>query len=133
MILITGASGFIGSYLTKEMADHCLKEVVLSDIVPPQGMLAVLSRIYRDEGADYPFEYLDASSPIDLLHVIKRYAIHTIIHCASLRAPEAQMNPIKSLKVDVESLMNILEMAGPPWTYETTHVQKYLKWSPRPI
>jgi len=148
MILITGASGFVGTYLAKELSRQNVKQVVCADIVKPRGTVETLSEMFREEGADYPFEFLDITSPLDLLRVIRKYSIHTVLHCASLRGPEAQSNPMKSLKVDVQGLMNILELArlnlvhkiiylssivayGPPSQYsETVFTEEVV---PRPI
>jgi nucleoside-diphosphate-sugar epimerase len=62
----------------------------------------------RDSG---PFEYLDVTQPESILAVIKRHAIDTIVHLATILSAVGEQNPQLAWHVNLNGLYNVLEIA----------------------
>jgi nucleoside-diphosphate-sugar epimerase len=101
-ILIIGAAGQIGSELTLELrrlygSDH----VFATDIKEP-------SRDILDSG---PFQLLDVMDDKRLIHFVIRHKITQIYHLAAVLSGNAEKLPIQAWHINMNSLMNILEVA----------------------
>lgn len=101
-ILVIGAAGQIGSELVIELRkmygpDH----VFATDIKqPPKDVL---------EGG--PFQVLDVMDDKQLIHFIIRHKINQIYHLAAVLSGNAEKLPTQAWKINMDSLMNILEVA----------------------
>jgi nucleoside-diphosphate-sugar epimerase len=101
-ILVIGAAGQIGSELVVELrkiygSDH----VFATDIKqPPRDVL---------EGG--PFQVLDVMDDKQLIHFIIRHKINQIYHLAAVLSGNAEKLPTQAWKINMDSLMNILEVA----------------------
>lgn len=101
-ILVIGAAGQIGSELVVELrkiygSDH----VFATDIKqPPPDIL---------EGG--PFQILDVMDDKQLIHFIIRHKINQIYHLAAVLSGNAEKLPTQAWKINMDSLMNILEVA----------------------
>jgi len=99
-VLITGASGQIGSELTPKLYEHYGEEnVIVSDIKKPQISIP---------GA---FEFLNVTKREDIIRVVKKYDIDTIFSLAALLSASGEMKPQLAWDVNVNGLYNILETA----------------------
>lgn len=98
-VLVTGASGFVGSHLVRQLTSKKSRVVTLSR----KGSKP--SRVIQDEiGSIEDFEKLN--------DIIKKYKINTIFHLAAQPIVEVgQTNPIKTFEVNVKGTWNILESA----------------------
>ncbi len=101
-ILIIGAAGQIGSELTLELrklygSDH----VFATDIKEP-------GRDVLDSG---PFQLLDVMDDKRLIHFVIRHKITQIYHLAAVLSGNAEKLPIQAWHINMNSLMNILEVA----------------------
>lgn len=101
-ILIIGAAGQIGSELTLELrkiygSDH----VFATDIKEP-------GREVMDTG---PFQLLDVMDDKRLIHFVIRHKITQIYHLAAVLSGNAEKLPIQAWHINMNSLMNILEVA----------------------
>lgn len=99
-ILITGASGQIGSDLTLELrklfgGDH----VVASDIKPGTTELM--------QGG--PFETVDVMDKKRIIEVIDKYKITEIYHLAAILSGNAEKNPKWAWDINMNTLFNILD------------------------
>lgn len=98
-VLVTGASGFVGSHLVKKLISKKSKVITLSE----KGIKS--STGTQDEiGSVENFEKLN--------DIIKKYKINTIFHLAAQPIVEVgQTNPTKTFEVNIKGTWNILESA----------------------
>ncbi|MBU0680356.1 MAG: L-threonine 3-dehydrogenase [Proteobacteria bacterium] len=102
-ILITGATGQIGSELTLALRDiHGGEQVVASGRKHPP------SPAISESG---PFVYLDVTNGKALAEVVSRHNIDTIFHLASLLSATAEAHPQLAWHVNMGGLTNVLEVA----------------------
>ncbi|RPI46556.1 MAG: NAD-dependent epimerase/dehydratase family protein, partial [Bacteroidetes bacterium] len=101
-ILVIGAAGQIGSELVIELRKiFGNSHVYATDIKqPPPGLLG-----------DGPFQVLDVMDDKQLIHFIIRHRISQIYHLAAVLSGNAEKLPIQAWKINMDSLMNILEVA----------------------
>lgn len=101
-ILVIGAAGQIGSELVVELRKNYGSEhVFATDIkmAPP------------DIVAGGPFQVLDVMDDKQLIHFIIRHKITQIYHLAAVLSGNAEKLPIQAWNINMDSLMNILEVA----------------------
>lgn len=100
--MVIGASGQIGSELIIELRKiHGAENVWGTDIkMPPADVL---------EGG--PFQVLDVMDDKQLIHFIIRHKITQIYHLAAVLSGNAEKLPIQAWNINMDSLMNILEVA----------------------
>jgi nucleoside-diphosphate-sugar epimerase len=101
-ILIIGAAGQIGSELTVALRNiYSSEHVFATDIKhPPQDVM---------EGG--PFQLLDVMDDKRLIHFVIRHKITQIYHLAAVLSGNAERIPIQAWNINMESLMNILDLA----------------------
>ena len=101
-ILVIGAAGQIGSELVIELRKHYgSAHVFATDIKqPPSDVI---------EGG--PFHLLDVMDDKQLIHFIIRHKITQIYHLAAVLSGNAEKLPIQAWNINMDSLMNILEVA----------------------
>jgi nucleoside-diphosphate-sugar epimerase len=98
-ILVTGASGQIGSELTPRLREVYGKDsVVASDLRSPS----------FDDG---PFELLDVTDAKKLEAIVAEYGVDTIVHLAALLSASGEQRPNVAWNVNVNGLYNVLEVA----------------------
>jgi threonine 3-dehydrogenase len=98
-ILVTGASGQIGSELTPRLRELYGKEnVVASDLREPM----------LDAG---PFESLDVNDVKRLDLIVREYDIEVIVHLAALLSASGEQSPNLAWHINVNGLYNVLEIA----------------------
>jgi len=101
-ILVIGCAGQIGSELTLELRKiYGDSNVVASDIKPAAPEIT--------EGG--PFEILDVLDTHRLFGTVSRNKITQIYHLAAILSGNAERKPIASWHINMESLLNVLEMA----------------------
>ena len=99
-ILVTGASGQIGSELVPALRDiHSVDAIIASDIrIGPAA----------DEG---PFEQLDVCDARRLQDVVQRHGVDTIYHLAALLSAVAEERPQAAWSLNMDGLYQVLEAA----------------------
>ncbi len=101
-ILVTGASGQIGSALTPALrARYGADLVVATDIVEPPEEL-------RNAG---PFEFLDVTQRGAIAAVIDRYNVGTIYHLAAILSAVGETKPQLAWTVNLNGVYKVLEIA----------------------
>lgn len=101
-ILVIGCAGQIGSELTLELRKlYGDENVVATDIKPASKEIT--------EGG--PFEILDVLDTHRLFGTVSRNKITQIYHLAAILSGNAEKKPIASWHINMESLMNVLELA----------------------
>ncbi len=102
-ILITGGAGFIGAHLARKLLEEG-EEVVLFDISPESRLIQPIQhqvKIFKG----------DLSSWSDIFEAIQKYHVKGIYHLGALLAVEAEENPPKAFRVNVNGTFYVLEAA----------------------
>lgn len=101
-ILVIGAAGQIGSELVVELRKlYGSGHVFATDI----------KQAPRDVIEGGPFQILDVMDDKQLIHFIIRHKITQIYHLAAVLSGNAEKLPTQAWKINMDSLMNILEVA----------------------
>ena len=100
-ILITGGTGFIGSYLIKELLKEG-KEVAVLDYMPDTSLL-------KDVGGKYKLLRGDISSLRDVMCVFLENKVTDVFHLASVLAEVCEENPFKGFDINLKGTLNLLE------------------------
>lgn len=103
-ILVTGALGQIGSELTQGLREiYGADNVVASDLREVEEQREVM-----EAGA---FELLDVTNGEDMLNVVKKHDVDTIVHLAAILSAVGENNPALAWNVNMNGLYNVLEIA----------------------
>lgn len=99
-ILVIGACGQLGTELTLELRKvHDKENVIASDIKPPS-----------EDLENGPFEIIDVLDKTLLVDVIKKYGITEVFHLAAVLSAKAELKPLSSWELNMQSLLNVLEL-----------------------
>jgi nucleoside-diphosphate-sugar epimerase len=101
-ILVTGATGQIGSELTIELRNRYGRDNVVA---------AGHKRAPSESLKSGPYEIVDTSDKESIVKVVKKYEIDTIHHLASLLSAAGEQNPQLAWQVNMDGLYNVLEIA----------------------
>jgi len=105
-VLITGGSGFIGSWLCKSLVSM-QANVVVVDIKLPKEFSYTVSRINSGKPL---FIRGDVRNFTSLQNIIRKYRVNTIFHLAAEAiVSRALMNPYKTLETNIKGTWNVLE------------------------
>jgi len=102
-ILVTGATGQIGSELTLELRSRYGNENIVAaghSRKPGNNLLG--------SGA---FEYIDVTDREGLSRIVRKYDIDTIYHLAAVLSATGERNPQLAWNVNMGGLYNVLEVA----------------------
>jgi len=102
-ILVTGATGQIGSELTIE-----LRKKYGNDDVIAAGHRRKPSEKLFNSG---PFEYVDVTDRESITKVVKKHDIDTIYHLAAVLSAAGEEKPQLAWNVNMDGLYNVLEIA----------------------
>ena len=99
VVLVTGASGFVGSHLVNRLISKHAKVITLS-----KKRLKSSTKVINEIGFVENVERLN--------DIMKRYKVNTVFHLAAQPIVEiGQDNPIKTFEVNIKGTWNILECA----------------------
>ena len=101
-ILIIGAGGQLGTELTAALRDKFGRDAV------------VASDIREIAGQDGPFELLDAMDTERLHDLHEKYQFTQIYHLAAILSAKGENDPKWAWRLNMESLMNVLELGRDP-------------------
>ena len=101
--LITGGTGFLGSYLARELASNG-EHTVLFEYNPNFGKIS-----WR--GMDNEVELVrgDLSVMEEVFDVLKTYEVETVYHTGALLSSIAEENPQRAFRVNLDGTFNVLE------------------------
>jgi len=102
-ILVTGATGQIGSELTM-----ALRKKYGRDNVVAVGHKRKPSDELLSSG---PFEFVDVGEKESLEKAVKKYSVDTVYHLAAVLSATGEQNPQAAWNVNMGSLYNVLEIA----------------------
>jgi len=101
MILITGASGQIGTDLTLELRRrHGDRNVVASDVRRP----------CCPEMENGLYEFLDVMDPEGIRLLVEQYDVDTIYHLAAVLSAVAERTPVRAWQVNTWGTVNVLDI-----------------------
>jgi nucleoside-diphosphate-sugar epimerase len=100
--LITGGTGFIGSYLTRILVEQGERPVLL-DPAPVRGMLSHIHHHFKHIRSSL-------SNLSVLLDVIKKYSIDRIFHLGGMLSVPSENDPWGAFEANVIGTYNILEV-----------------------
>jgi nucleoside-diphosphate-sugar epimerase len=99
MILVTGATGQIGTVLTEALrAEYGQDNVLATDIRKPEHPAGL-------------FETLDILNTQLLKELVEKYKVTTIYHLAAILSASGEANPQKTWNINMNGLLSILELA----------------------
>ncbi|MFC7045331.1 NAD-dependent epimerase/dehydratase family protein [Halobacteriaceae archaeon GCM10025711] len=104
-VLVTGGTGFIGSYTALDLLDHG-HDVVAYDLSTDTHILEQLGI-----ADDVDVVRGDVSDPTDVVRAIRETGTTHVVHLAALLTNTARSNPRAALKVNVEGTNNVFEAA----------------------
>ncbi len=104
-IMITGGTGFLGSYLVRHLVrEKGLTDVVLFDQYPNESRIAeVRDQVTVEQG--------DVLQPYDLLRVMERHRVDRVVHLAFILGEPDQFKPVNYLNVQCMGTANVYEAA----------------------
>ncbi|HQW03172.1 MAG TPA: NAD-dependent epimerase/dehydratase family protein, partial [Saprospiraceae bacterium] len=99
MILVTGATGQIGTVLTEALrAEYGPDNVLATDIRKPEHPAGL-------------FETLDILNTQLLKQLVEQYKVTTIYHLAAILSASGEANPQRTWNINMNGLLSILELA----------------------
>jgi nucleoside-diphosphate-sugar epimerase len=104
-VLVTGGTGFIGSYVCEDLVEHG-HDVVAYDLSTDTHILEKLGI-----ADDVTVRRGDVSDPTDVVAAVRETAATHVVHLAALLTNSAESNPRAALKVNVEGTCNVFEAA----------------------
>lgn len=100
-VLVTGASGFIGSWVTRKLAEQGVRVVAYSRHPDSSLLKDVADRVDFVAG-----DVLDLPS---LIKVIKDYRVERVIHLSTVLINSLEANPFLGYRVNVDGTLNVFE------------------------
>jgi len=101
-ILVTGATGQIGSELTLELRKEYGKDNVIA---------AGHKRKPSESLEAGPFEYVDVTNKENIDKVVRQHDVDTIYHLAAVLSAVGEENPQLAWHINMDGLYNVLEVA----------------------
>jgi nucleoside-diphosphate-sugar epimerase len=104
-VLLTGGTGFLGSYVAEELVEHG-HEVVAFDVSTDDRILSKLG-----VAEDVTIRRGDVSDPTEVVRAVRETGATRIVHLAALLTNAAREDPRAALQINVEGTNNVLEAA----------------------
>jgi nucleoside-diphosphate-sugar epimerase len=107
-IMITGGSGFLGTYVARSLTERG-DRVVNFDAVGPAPLLAALTASFERQIVFVRGQVLDLAG---LMRAVQQYKVERIFHAAALYDPPYSLeDPAITFQVNVNGTINMLEAA----------------------
>jgi len=104
-VLVTGGTGFLGSYVVEDLVDAG-HEVVAYDLSTDDRILSKLG-----VASDVEIRRGDVSEPTDVVRAVKQTGATHIVHLAALLTNSARDNPRAALDVNIQGTNAVFEAA----------------------
>lgn len=106
--LVTGAHGFIGSWIVKRLLDAGIKVVAIDKSADPRRLRLIMN---DDEIGRIFFRECDITDGEQVGRILEDNGITHIIHLAGLQVPTCRANPRLGAMVNVIGTINVFEAA----------------------
>ena len=106
-VLVTGGSGFIGTWVLRDLLQHGARPVV----VDPCPALPRWQRVLGSRVSEVVTAEASLLDPASLLRVIEKYEVTQIIHLAALLTPACQQDPFLGCQINVLGGTSVWEAA----------------------
>jgi nucleoside-diphosphate-sugar epimerase len=127
-IMITGGAGFLGTYVTRMLAERG-DRVVIFDAAGTAPELAVLTAPFEQNIVRVRGQILDLSS---LLRCVQQNSVERIFHAAALYDPPYSLeDPAITFQVNVNGTINVLEAARFLGVKRVVHSSSIAVYAPR--
>ncbi|HYL43505.1 MAG TPA: NAD(P)-dependent oxidoreductase [Ktedonobacteraceae bacterium] len=127
-IMITGGAGFLGTYVTRMLAERG-DRVVIFDTAGTAPELAVLTAPFEQNIVRVRGQILDLSS---VLRCVQQYNVERIFHAAALYDPPYSLeDPAITFQVNVNGTINVLEAARFLGVKRVVHSSSIAVYAPR--
>ncbi|QQS48286.1 MAG: NAD(P)-dependent oxidoreductase [Acidobacteriota bacterium] len=107
--LVTGAHGFIGSWIVKRLVARGIRVVAIDRDSDPHRLRLIMD---EDEIDRMTFYECDITDGDQVSRVVEENGITHIIHLAGLQVPTCRANPRLGAMVNVIGTINVFEAAG---------------------
>jgi len=104
-VLVTGGTGFIGSFVAKDLLEHG-HDVVAYDLSTDDSILAKLG-----VAEDVEIRRGDVTDPTDVVRAVRETGTTHVVHLAALLTNTARENPRAAMDVNVAGTNNVFEAA----------------------
>jgi UDP-glucose 4-epimerase len=104
-VLVTGGTGFIGSFVAKDLLEHG-HDVVAYDLSTDDDILAKLG-----VAEDVEIRRGDVTDPTDVVRAVRETGTTHVVHLAALLTNTARENPRAAMDVNVAGTNNVFEAA----------------------
>ena len=102
-VLVTGALGAIGSWVTRKLVDQGIRVVTYDARLDTTLTKDVVDKVNCTVG-----DILDLPS---IIHTIRHYGVERIIHMAAIMNDQADANPLMGFRINAEGALNVFEAA----------------------
>ena len=103
-ILITGGTGSIGSFVTRNLVERGMVPVVYARHKKTLFLSDIVDHLIFEQG-----DVLDIDR---LIQAIKRHKIERIVHMAAAMSAQSDANPPMAVRMNVEGMANVLDAAS---------------------
>jgi UDP-glucose 4-epimerase len=106
--LVTGAHGFIGSWVVKLLVNRDARVVIIDRDADPRRLRLIMD---EQEMSRAKFIAGDITQPNTLPPILERFGVARIIHLAGLQVPTCRADPVLGATVNVIGTINVFEAA----------------------
>ena len=107
-ILLTGGAGYIGSHTSALLADENIEFHIIDNFI--NSKKSVIERLQKITNKKVSFSICDIRNTENLIKVIKKFKITSVIHFAALKSIENSIiNPIEYFDVNVSGTISLLK------------------------
>jgi len=103
-VLVTGATGFIGSWVVRSLKRRGI-EAVLTDVRRDYSRLGMLV----EDAVSIPFVEADITQPDTFEKILREYEVDRVIHLAALQIPQCRADPVRGGVVNVIGFLRLFE------------------------
>ena len=106
--LITGAQGFIGAWIVKELVERGAPPWVFDIDTAPARLAALLT---PDQLASVQFIPGDVTRLADVESAVGQHGITSVLHLAGIQVPFCAADPVRGAMINVVGTLNVFEAA----------------------